>query len=297
MENVLGKICLGTAQFGSSYGLTNKSDELSIPQIHEILNLAKNNGINFIDTAPSYGDAEEKLGNLKLKDWNVVTKVKTGKNILINDSFSESVFESLTRLKIDKLYGVLIHNPKLFFDPQIGRLLDQLSDLKEKGLITKIGVSVYDSKEVDFILANFNVDLVQVPFNIIDGRLLVDNTLEKLKKRNIEIHARSVYLQGLLLMNIKEQIQLFGNWETIWKGLSTFCIENKITPLQVCLQYVLQNPLIDRVILGIDNYVQLEETIKSAVGNVIDIPKELVSLDENLCNPLNWEMYAHLRFS
>ena len=176
-------------------------------------------------------------------------------------------------------------------------MLNQLSDLKEKGVIQKIGVSVYDTKEVDFILANFDIDIVQVPFNVIDGRMLVDNTLDKLKKRNIEIHARSVYLQGLLLMNIKEQIQHFGNWQSIWKGFDIFCKENKITPLQLCLRYVLQNPLIDKVILGIDNYVQLEETIESAVGSINNIPAELISLDNNLCNPLNWEMYAHLRYS
>lgn len=295
--NLIQKICIGTAQFGSSYGLTNKNEELSVIQIKEILSLAKNSGITFIDTAPSYGNAELKLGKLNLKDWNVITKVKTGNCISITDSFSESVFESLDRLKIDKLYGVLVHNPKLFLDPQIGRLLNQLTDLKEKGIINKIGVSVYDSKEVDFILANFDIDIVQVPFNVIDGRMLVDSTLEKIKKRNIEIHARSVYLQGLLLMDIKEQIRQFGKWQSIWKEFEIFCLDNKITPLQVCLQYVLQNPLIDKVILGIDNCRQLEETIGSAVGNIINIPSELISIDDNLCNPLNWEMYAHLRYS
>jgi aryl-alcohol dehydrogenase-like predicted oxidoreductase len=295
--NSVQKICIGTAQFGSTYGLTNNNEELSVNQIQQILNLAKNSGINHIDTAPSYGNSELKLGELNLKDWNIITKVKTGKSISINDSFTESVFQSLERLKIDKLYGVLIHNPKLFFDSQISRLLNQLSDLKEKGVIQKIGVSVYDSKEVDFILANFDIDLVQVPFNVIDGRMLVDNTLVKLKKRNIEIHARSVYLQGLLLMNIKEQIQRFANWQYIWNGFDVFCKENKITPLQICLRYVLQNPLIDKVILGIDNYIQLEETIESAEGSLINIPVELISFDDNLCNPLNWEMYAHLRYS
>jgi aryl-alcohol dehydrogenase-like predicted oxidoreductase len=293
----INKICIGTAQFGSSYGLTNTNDELSINQIGDILTFAQKSGISYLDTAPSYGNAESKLGDLDLSEWNIITKVKTGESISFTDSFAESVFQSLERLKIEQLNGVLIHNPKLFFDPQIGKLLNQLSDLKEKGVIQKIGVSVYDTKEVDFILANFDIDIVQVPFNVIDGRMLVDNTLDKLKKRNIEIHARSVYLQGLLLMNIKEQIQHFGNWQSIWNGFDIFCKENKITPLQVCLRYVLQNPLIDKVILGIDNYVQLEETIESAVGSINNIPAELISLDNNLCNPLNWEMYAHLRYS
>jgi len=295
--NYFEKICLGTAQFGSSYGLTNKNKDLSVKEIGEILSLAENNGISFLDTAPTYGNAEYKLGNLEISDWNVVTKVKTGNTISTNDSFYESVEASLNRLKIDNLYAVLIHNPKLFFDPQINRLLNQLSDLKEKGLIKKIGVSVYDSVEVDFILGNFDVDIIQLPFNVIDGRMIENNTLDKLKRRNIEVHARSIYLQGLLLMDTKDQIQQFGNWESIWKQLNSFCHDNKITPLEACLRYVLQNPKIDRVILGIDNYSQLEETIKAATGGAVNIPNELISLDDNLCNPLNWDMYAHLRLS
>lgn len=291
------KICLGTAQFGSSYGLTNKNDELTVGEIGKILGLAKDNGISFLDTAPTYGNAEHKLGNLNIKDWNIVTKVKTGNTISLQDSFSNSVQESISRLKIDNLYGVLIHNPKLFFDSQINRLLNQLSELKAKGLIKKIGVSVYDSKEVDFILANFDMDIVQIPFNIIDGRMLIDNTLDKLSKKNIEVHARSVYLQGLLLMDIKDQISQFSKWEPTWKLFKSFCMDNKITPLQACLRYVLEHPQIDRVILGIDNYLQLEETIEGAYGEAVKVPKELITLDNNLCNPLNWEMYAHLRFS
>lgn len=295
--NYFEKICLGTAQFGSSYGLTNKNKELSVKEIGEILSLAENNGISFLDTAPTYGNAEYKLGNLEISDWNVVTKVKTGNTISTNDSFYESVEASLNRLKIDNLYAVLIHNPKLFFDPQINRLLNQLSDLKEKGLIKNIGVSVYNSVEVDFILGNFDVDIIQLPFNVIDGRMIENNTLDELKRRNIEVHARSIYLQGLLLMDTKDQTQQFGNWESIWKQLNSFCHDNKITPLEACLRYVLQNPKIDRVILGIDNYSQLEETIKAATGGAVNIPNELISLDDNLCNPLNWDIYAHLRLS
>ena len=295
--NLIEKICLGTAQFGSSYGLTNKNNELSVEEIGEILSLAKYNGISFLDTAPTYGNAEFKLGNIDIRDWNIVTKVKIANTISTDNSFSGSVEDSLNRLKIDNLYAVLIHNPKLFFDPQINSLLSQLSELKSKGLIQKIGVSVYDSVEVDFILGNFDIDIIQIPFNIIDGRMLENNTLDKLKRRNIEVHARSIYLQGLLLMDIKDQTQQFGNWESLWKFFNSFCIDNKITPLEACLRYVLQNPQIDRVILGIDNYSQLEETIESATGGEVNVPDELISFDDNLCNPLNWEMYAHLRLS
>lgn len=295
--NYFEKICLGTAQFGSTYGLTNKNKELSVDEIGEILSLAKDNHISFLDTAPTYGNAEYKLGNLDIRDWNIVTKVKTNKTISTDDIFSRSVEDSLNRLKIDNLYAVLIHNPKLFFDPEIISLLNQLSELKNKGIIKKIGVSVYDSVEVDFILGNFDVDIIQIPFNIIDGRMKENNTLDKLKRRNIEVHARSIYLQGLLLMDIKDQTQQFGNWESLWKLFNSFCLDNKITPLEACLRYVLQNPQIDRVILGIDNYSQLEETIEAATGGALNVPSELISLDDNLCNPLNWEMYAHLRLS
>jgi aryl-alcohol dehydrogenase-like predicted oxidoreductase len=286
--NYIEKICLGTAQFGSSYGLTNKNKELSIKQIGDILSFAKKSGICFLDTAPTYGNAEHKLGNLELRNWNIITKVGASKALPVNHSFSESIKNSFSSLKIDRLYGILLHDPMWLYDPQINNLLCHLSELKSKGLIQKIGVSVYDSEEVDFILANFDVDLIQIPYSIIDGRMVVNGTLDKLKKRNIEVHARSIYLQGLLLMDIKDQIQQFGKWESIWKAFKLFCLDNKISPLEACLRHVLQNRQIDRVILGIDNYSQLEETIVAANGGFVNFSKDIISLDENLLNPTNW---------
>ncbi len=297
MNTQLSKICIGTAQFGSAYGLTNKTGHLSVDEISSILELAAEYKIFYLDTAPTYGDAEIKLGKAGLENWKIITKVKTGNQITNSDSFTQSVLESLSRLNISNLYGVLIHNPRLFYDPNIDNLLNELSSLKAKGIINKVGVSVYDSDEVDHILANFDIDIVQIPFNIIDGRLLVSDTLSKLKKRNIEIHARSIYLQGLLLMPIDEQIRQFKRWESLWHTLNDFCNDYNITPLQACLRYVLGNTEIDQVIIGIDNYNQLKQTIDSAIGEIYDVPAELISTDDALCNPLNWEMYAHLRFS
>lgn len=297
MNNNLHKICLGTAQFASSYGLTNTTGGLSEQEISTILQLAKENGMYYLDTAPTYNDAEVKLGLAGVGDWRVITKVKTEKKYIDSINFTSSVYSSLERMKLQKIYGVLIHNPKLFFEPGINRLLEELSVLKNKGIINKIGVSVYDSTEVHHILSHFDIDIIQVPFNIIDARMLVDGTLSRLKQRNIEVHARSIYLQGLLLMPLKEQIRQFGKWESLWKLLDSFCRDLKISPLQACLRYALQQAEISQIIVGIDNYDQLLETVQSAKGEVHDIPSGLRITDENLCNPLNWEMYAHLRLS
>jgi aryl-alcohol dehydrogenase-like predicted oxidoreductase len=297
MQNLFEKICIGTAQFGLPYGLTNKDGNLSENEVSKILALAMSNGISSLDTAPSYGDAEAKLGNIGVNNWNVITKATIGKENKDTDSFSESVKQSLQRLKLDNIYGILIHNPKSLHDNKIFNLLEELSNLKYKGVVSKIGVSVYDSQDVDFILANFDMDLIQIPFNIIDGRMIINGTLEKLKKRNIEIHARSIYLQGLLLMQIEDQIKKFGNWENIWTKFHSFCKDNDISPLQACLRYVIGKTEIDKVIIGIDNLQQLKETIQSVQGELQNIPSEILSYDDNLCNPLNWEIYSHLKLS
>lgn len=282
------KICLGTAQFGSSYGLTNKNESLSVKEIREILNLANQNGIGFLDTAPTYGNAEIKLGKSELSSWNIITKVSAVNTISRGDNIIKSVEGSLSRLKVDKLYAVLVHNPKLIFESEFSYLLNQLNELKRRGLVRKIGVSVYNSYEVDFLLDNHQIDVVQIPFNIIDGRMLINGTLDKLKSKNIEVHARSIYLQGLLLMDKKDQMSQFGKWNSHWNLLHSFCSENKLSRLEVCLRYVLNNPKIDRVIVGVDNYIQLKQIILAATGSEVIVPYELFSFDDKLCNPSNW---------
>ena len=140
------------------------------------------------------------LGKVGVDNFQIITKttsIKQGVNGVVR-----IFYQSLKNLKQKKAYGLLIHDIGEIEHKQFDTLLIELARLKRQGLVKKIGVSVYNSQQIDYVLDNFSIDLIQLPINILDQRLINDESLVKLKKHNVEIHARSALLQGLLLMSI-----------------------------------------------------------------------------------------------
>ena len=196
----MSKIALGGVQFGIDYGVANNKGQVQIEEVQSILNYAKKNGVNILDTASGYGDSEEVLGKVGVDNFQIITKttsIKQGVNGVVR-----IFYQSLKNLKQKKAYGLLIHDIGEIEHKQFDTLLIELARLKRQGLVKKIGVSVYNSQQIDYVLDNFSIDLIQLPINILDQRLINDESLVKLKKHNVEIHARSALLQGLLLMSI-----------------------------------------------------------------------------------------------
>jgi len=196
----MSKIALGGVQFGIDYGVANNKGQVQIEEVQSILNYAKKNGVNILDTASGYGDSEGVLGKVGVDNFQIITKttsIKQGVNGVVR-----IFYQSLKNLKQKKAYGLLIHDIGEIEHKQFDTLLIELARLKRQGLVKKIGVSVYNSQQIDYVLDNFSIDLIQLPINILDQRLINDESLVKLKKHNVEIHARSALLQGLLLMSI-----------------------------------------------------------------------------------------------
>jgi len=196
----MSKLALGGVQFGIDYGIANTKGQVQIEEVQSILNYAKKNGVNILDTASGYGDSEEVLGKVGVDNFQIITKttsIKQGVNGVVR-----IFYQSLKNLKQKKAYGLLIHDIGEIEHKQFDTLLIELARLKRQGLVKKIGVSVYNSQQIDYVLDNFSIDLIQLPINILDQRLINDESLVKLKKHNVEIHARSALLQGLLLMSI-----------------------------------------------------------------------------------------------
>jgi len=191
------KIALGTVQFGLDYGIINHSGQVSIDEVKNILDYAKDKGIDTLDTAARYGNSEQVLGEVGVNNYRIITKTTPLKNGV--DGVIKGLHQSLDNLNIGQVDGLLIHNINDVKDKRFGDLFHKLNELKEEGLINKIGFSTYTPDQVDFLLENFDFDLIQVPFNIFDNRLIQGGQLKALKKKKIEIHARSVFLQGLLL--------------------------------------------------------------------------------------------------
>ena len=192
------KIALGSANFGQDYGLRNEGGRISKVQFEQILLEAEQAGIEIIDTAQAYGDSEARIGSFcNGERFKIVTKIgvdlekEYGPN-----SFTKLVTDSCNRLNQSRLYAVMLHRPELLFSDYRAFIIDELQTLKVQNKVSKIGVSIYSPTILNEITKIMDLDIVQVPFNIFDQRILSSGWAEKLVNNNTEIHTRSVFLQG-----------------------------------------------------------------------------------------------------
>ena len=193
---------LGTVQFGMKYGISNEEDETSVEEINSILNICKKFEIDTIDTAIDYGNSEIKLGMAGVKDFKVVTKIPSIDPKVDDVSYliKNSIMDSLEKLKLNSIYGLLLHKSSDLKSIKNREIINSLNNLKQEGIVKKIGCSIYSPDELDFIVNSLDVDIIQAPLNLFDRRLIDSGWLSKLKSYGVEIHTRSIFLQGLLLM-------------------------------------------------------------------------------------------------
>jgi len=290
------KLALGTVQFGIDYGINSIEGQVQPSDVESILNYAYSKGIDLLDTAPSYGNSEKVLGRVNSLNFKVVTKTRYFDGSKINNNDIELLdndfYHSLKNLKQDSIYGVLIHNADDLLKPGSEKLFNHLQELKQAEKIIKIGVSVYDHSQLQAILEVFDIDLVQIPFNILDGRMIDNGMLAKLQEKDIEVHARSVFLQGLLLMSEKNRPDKFKRWRYLWKAWHEWLNDNKITALEATIRHAMDTSEISKVLVGVDTKEQLQEIVKLSKGDVVlpALPKELFTDDVNLLNPSNWKI-------
>jgi aryl-alcohol dehydrogenase-like predicted oxidoreductase len=288
------KIILGSVQFGLQYGVSNIYENKTDIQTHKILDVACQNNINTIDTAPNYGNSEEIIGGL-LKDFkcDFISKTPNFSEDRICERQIielEKTFEnSLVKLHVDSLYGLLVHRFSDLEKPGGLSILKKMQEFKEMGVVQKIGCSVYSASQIDFILDNFSIDIIQLPFNIFDQRLLKSGHLEKLKKYGVEIHARSVFLQGLLLMDLGEIPHYFseihGNLALLQKKSEELCLSK----LELTLGFVNSVEYIDCIIVGVHNSNQLQEIINASLIKVNSNSFEEFSIQSSkYLNPSKW---------
>ena len=288
----MSKIALGTVQFGIDYGINSENGQIRPEEVRGILNYAYSQNIDLLDTAPAYGSSEKVLGEANVQNFKVVTKTRHFDNAEISnddiDLLKKDFSCSLVDLRQESFYGVLVHDANDLLKPGSKKLFDQLESLKQAEKIKKIGVSVYDHKQLQSILENFDIDIVQLPFNILDKRLIDSGMLVKLQNRGIEVHARSVFLQGLLLMSNQDRPRKFHRWNALWKTWHEWLNDNQITALEAAIRHAVSMPEISKVLVGVDTKDQLKEIIIASDGILPNIPAELYTNDVNLLNPSNW---------
>ena len=288
----MSRLALGTVQFGISYGIANQDGKVSIASATEILKHAHIAGINTLDTAIAYGDSEKCLGQIGVKDWQVVSKLSElphdTNNVL--SWVRESVHGSLQRLQVPNLYGLLLHRPQQLLSSQGQELYTALNLLKQEGLVKKIGISIYAPIELEELFDRFSFDLVQAPFNILDRSLEKSGWLARLKSKVVEVHARSIFLQGLLLMNSVNRPIYFKQWDALWTEWQLWLHTSDLSPLEACLSFVLSNPAIDRVVVGVDSLLQLQEILAATTVASVNPPDKLCCNDPDLINPARWQL-------
>lgn len=288
------RIGLGTAQLGLNYGITNDDKKVNSESLSKIINLARGSHIKYIDTAISYGDSEIKLGKNKIDDFYLISKLpkipveKENVGIWINDQ----VDESLKRLGVETLYALLLHDTSQLFDELIGGEIDKaLNKLKEQGKIKKFGVSAYDPKELQNILKKFSPEIVQLPMNVFDNRFQDHDCLKIMKDKNIEIHSRSAFLQGLLLLNKENLPNQFKKWKSLFEKWQMWLEFNNISAVEACLGHCLSFKEVDCVVVGVDSFMHFNEVIELANRKAkVNYPLDFSSKDIDLINPLNWEI-------
>lgn len=288
------RLALGTAQFGLSYGVANQRGQVSRDEAAAILAHAQSVGIDMLDTAIAYGDAETRLGQIGLTGWRVVSKlpgIPAGCDD-VHQWVRGALRESLDRLQIANLEGLLLHRPEQLLGTYAEQLYGALREVQHEGMVRRIGVSIYDPVELDAIDTRFRLDIVQAPFNVLDRRMLDSGWLDRLHDRGTQLHARSVFLQGLLLMRSADRPAKFGRWQSTWRSWERWLAETGQTPLQACLGFASAFPQLDRIIVGVDALPQLTAIIAALQGPASHPPEELRQNDPDLLNPGRWASLA-----
>jgi aryl-alcohol dehydrogenase-like predicted oxidoreductase len=293
-ETPPSRLALGTVQFGLDYGVTHDGGRVAESEIRKILADAQAAGIDTLDTAAGYGDSEDVLGRIDAgRSFRIITKTIASGAATISDPGNDRIearfFQSLEKLAIPSVDGVLVHAVGDLLAPSGDKLWKRMESWRAQGLVQRIGISVYDRAETDAVLARFSPDLVQLPLNALDQRLLRDGTMKRLTNRGIAIHVRSLFLQGLLLQDpahcparLSQTLPLLKNW---WFT----CHDRDVSPLAAALGFGLDIPGIERIVVGVHSAAHLREIIAATQTSVTGLDwAALATHDTAAVDPRRW---------
>lgn len=290
-------LCLGTAQFGLPYGITNQKGKVPLNDVRSILSLAYKNDLHWLDTAQAYGDAEKNLGTCLQShyDFRIVSKLLPNNKscFSIGDvaDWQNSFRDTLRNIGSSSIHTLLIHSPNDLRKEGSNFLYTWLNSIRDSGLVNRIGISIYESTDLIGVETNF-FDCVQLPLSLFDQRLLLNGTIDNLISKGIKIHARSVYLQGLLLTPSTS----WPNWIDI-KGrqhktkLELLAMEKNCTEIDLALSFVKSQSYLEAVVVGVCSPNQLKQLLLSWSSQspwMSDDWKSWSINDSNCLDPRKW---------
>lgn len=282
-----GRLVIGTAQLTQAYGLYGA--HAGRDSAAELLALAADKGIRAFDTAALYGDAETEIGRLlpRMPGIEVITKCghvpanAADKAALID----RSLRASMERLGLTRIPVFLLHNMDAF-DGAVARKLDAI---RQAGLATRVGVSVYSGEEIDRVLAHWSPDVVQLPLNLFDQRLIESGHIAALRARGVEIHVRSAYLQGVLLAAPATLPPWLRELQSRLRAFIDEAGEPPAGRAAACLGFVAQVSGVDRIVVGVQNCEQLRQLVAAAdAACCVERPERFAVNDPALVDPSRW---------
>lgn len=291
---MVASIGLGTAQFGLDYGVSNRTGRVPESQVVQMLQRAREYGMTVLDTASAYGDSEAVLGRVLAghTDFSVVTKTMPPGATDSAAGELETVVahfqESLERLRLPRVYGLLVHHGESLLRPGGELTYARLVQWKHEGLVRKVGVSVYDPGQALQLAERFPVDLVQLPLSVFDQRALSAGVVNALHAQGIEVHARSVFLQGLLLMREDEVPPGLQYFAPRLQAYRSALQDAGYSPLEGALGFIKGIPGVDVALIGVTSASQLRDCVAAYQrGCELDLRTYACS-DDSLIDPRRW---------
>ena len=282
--SLVNKIALGTVQFGLDYGINNTSGKVSQSEVASILKYCRDVGIDTLDTAAAYGNSEEVLSAAGIDTLGIITKLPATEARNVMDSFEAS----LNRLGVQSLYAYMLHNFSIYKENP--DCWNDLKMLKQRGKVKKIGISLNEVEELETLWeVGITPDIVQFPYNVFDRRF--EKYFARLRKDKTEVHTRSTFLQGLFFAPIDSLSSHFDGVKDKLLAIDKTTLDLNIDKATLCLMFVLQNPNIDKVVVGVDTLSQLTHNVSCIenAGDEVGTLDQLKVDDIMIINPSNWK--------
>ena len=284
----MNRIVLGGAQLGLPYGILNGGETLSREEVARILDTAVDHGIDSIDTAIAYGHSESIIGEISQNRFKIISKLPPLPVDISN--VSEWVYSqvqgSLSRLKCTSLDALLLHRPQDLTGAQGVELYAAIESLMAEKMIHRFGVSIYSPDDLEGIIDTFEIHVVQAPLNVFDRRIL--GITDQLSALNIEMHVRSVFLQGVLIASPHDRPHRFEPWSEHFALFDEWVRSSGVSAMACCMGFALQQPGIAKLVIGTTSAESLDEIMNSTPNSVLKVPTHLQSSVEQLIDPRFW---------
>jgi uncharacterized protein len=292
---MIDRICIGTVQFGKEYGISNLYGKTSENEVFKILDFCANKGIQWLDTAEDYGDSQKVLGKYLKSNPGVFKLQSKVSNKSNSSSIKRNFHKTLEELNVEYLNSYLFHSYEKFKSESY-LLADQIKEIKESGLCLSIGVSLYeDDHALDEKVLRFS-DEIQLPFNLLDNYTNRGEVIKKLLDKRKKIQIRSIFLQGLLLMNFNKLPKELNDLNQSLFKIKNIAKRHNMSITELSLYYSFYNMFADKILLGVETLQQLKfnlSLIQKSLNQSEDIFFEINEVKvENklLLNPSNWNV-------